>query len=210
MKLTKSLKQLDKGHQKLSAYLSLHCQHGLTYHGKEKSFELVSKTKFSRKCDVKCKFRINISLHKELNSWWIHNNKKTKMTTDHDHTGHFKMDAGHIHTHISLLPKDEITLAKHCSQLNMPSSNTSTLINIKNVLGINNNWTKQQIYYQNKLTDRLNKLNSSASSAEKASSAEELISMFDERLDTNFLYLTYEPTEGLMLMTGNYHHVFMT
>ena len=45
---SKSLKQLDKGYQKLSAYLSLHCQHGLTYHGKEKSFELVSKTKWSR------------------------------------------------------------------------------------------------------------------------------------------------------------------
>ena len=130
------------------------------------------------------------------------------MHTDHDHTGHFKMDASHIHTNISLLQKDEIILAKQCSQLNMPSSNMSTLINIKNVLGIHNNWTRQQIYYQNQLTDRLNKLNSTASSAEKASSAEQLISMFDERLDTNFLYLTYEPTEGLMLMTGNYHHVF--
>ena len=81
---SKSLKQLDKDHQNLSAYLSLHCQHGLTYHGKEKSFELVSKTKFSRKCDVKCKFRINISLHKESKCWSIHNNKKTKMTTDRD------------------------------------------------------------------------------------------------------------------------------
>ena len=132
------------------------------------------------------------------------------MTTDHDHTGHFKMDATHIHTHISLLPKDEINLAKQCSQLNMSTSNSSTLINIKNVLGIDNNWTRQQIFYQNKLTDRLNKLNSTASSAEKASSAEQLISMFEERLDTNFLYLTYEPTEGLMLMTGNYHPFFMT
>ena len=199
---SKSVKNLEKTPS--AAYLTLQCSHGLTYHGKEKTFDLVSKTKWSRKCDIKCRFRINISLHRHSNSWYIHNNKASKSNNDNDHIGHFKMDNSHIHTTLNLLPQDEITLAKQCSQLNMTTSNMSSLINIRDVLGVNNNWTRHQIYYQNRINE-LNKLNSTASRDAKASSAEKLISMFKERSDTNFLYLTFEPTEGLMLMIGNYN-----
>ena len=199
---SKSIKQLDKYNKAMSAYLTLQCQHGLTYKGTEKCFKQVFKTKWSRKCDVKCKFRINISLHKHTKCWWIHNSKGPHQDIAHKHMGHFKMDASHIHTNVNLLPKDEITLAKQCSQLNMSSSNMAALVNIRNVLGIENNWTRHQLYYQNRLSEKLKQLNSDLSSAEKASSAEQLIRMFEERSDTNFMYLTYQPTEGLMLMTG--------
>ena len=190
---SKSTKQMDKD---TSAYLTLQCQHGVTYYGKEKSYKQVFKTKWSRKCDVKCQFRLNLSLHKHSNIWSIHNTKgKNKSTADY-HVGHFKMDASHIHTNLNLLPKDEILLAKQCSQLNMTSSNMASLVNIRDVLGIENNWTRHQIYYKNKLSQQVKQLNADASSAEK------LIAAFEKRLDTNFLYMTFKPTEGLMLMTG--------
>ena len=202
---SKSKKQLDKGDQIMSAYLTLQCQHGLTYNGSEKAYAHVFKTKWSRKHDVKCNFRINISLHKETNCWWIHNTKGKNRNSADNHIGHFKMDASHIHTNVNLLPKVEITLAKQCSQLNMTSSNMAALVNIRNVLGVENNWTRHQLYYQNRLSEKLRTLNSNASSAEKASSAENLIGMFEQRTDTNFMYLTFNPTEGLMLMKGKRH-----
>ena len=152
---SKSAKQMDKD---TSAYLTLQCQHGVTYYGKDKSFKQVFQTKLSRKCDVKCQFRINLSLHKHSNIWSIHNTKgKNKSTADY-HVGHFKMDASHIHTNLNLLPKDEILLAKQCSQLNMTSSNMASLVNIRDVLGIENNWTRHQIYYKNKLSQQVKQL----------------------------------------------------
>ena len=111
------------------------------------------------------------------------------------------MDSSHIHTSLNMLPPDESTIAKQCSQLNMTYSNIGSLINIRDVLCVNNNWTRHQVFYKTR-KDELKNLNSTASKDAKASSAEKLISMFEERRDTNFLYLTYEPSEGLMLMTG--------
>ncbi len=50
---SKSKEQLDKGDKIMSAYLTLQCQHGLTYNGSEKAYDHVFKTKWSRKHDVK-------------------------------------------------------------------------------------------------------------------------------------------------------------
>ena len=58
------------------------------------------------------------------------------------------------------------------------------------------------------MMEKLKNLNSTASRAQKTSSAETLISVFEERSDNNFLYLTYEPTKLLMLMTGNYNTIY--
>ena len=143
---SKSKKQLEKN-DIMSAYLTLQCQHGLTYSYKDKSYEVVSKIKWSRKCDVKCKFRINISLHKNSQYWWVHNAKGPHKNIADHHMGHFKADSSHIHTDIILLPKEELMLAKQCSQLNMTNSNVSALIHIKSVLGIENNWTRHRISY---------------------------------------------------------------
>ena len=200
---SKSKKQLENN-DIMSAYLTLQCQHRLTFASKVKCYEAVFKTKWSRKCDVRCKFRINISLHKKSTCWWVHNAKGPHKNILDNHIGHFKADASHIHTGISLLPKEELILAKQCSQLNMTNSNVAALLNIKSVLGIEINWTKHQIYYQDRLSDKLKELNSNASSATKASSAKKLIGMFEERSDTNFLYLTFKPTEGLLMMTGKH------
>ena len=108
---SKSKKQLEKN-DVMSAYLTLQCQHGLTYSYKDKCYEVVSKTKWSRKCDVKCKFCIDISLHKNSQCWWVHNAKGPHKNISDHHIGHFKADTSHIHTDISLLPKEEITLVK--------------------------------------------------------------------------------------------------
>ena len=84
----------------------------------------------------------------------------------------------------------------------MTNSNIAALLDIKSVLGIENHWTRHQIYYQNRISDKLKELNSNASSASKVLSAEKLIGMFEDRADTNFMYLTFKPTEGLLMMTG--------
>ena len=130
-----SKKQLDKTGI-MSAYLTLQCQHGLVYINKDKKYDVVSKTKWSRNCDVRCKFRINISLHTNDQCWLVHNTTGPNQIFSDHHTGHFQADSRHIHSDISLLPKEELKLSKECSQLNMTNSNVSSLINIKNVLGI--------------------------------------------------------------------------
>ena len=82
------------------------------------------------------------------------------------------------HYATNLLPNDEITLAKQCSQLNMTSSNMAALVNIQNVLGLENHWMRHQLYYQNRFSEKLKRLNYDLSSVEKASSAKKLIGMF--------------------------------
>ena len=109
------------------------------------------------------------------------------------HNGYFKMDIQHIHNGIGLLSNSEIALSKDCSQLNISVSATTELLNIRNFLGIDNKWKTSQVYY---------KLNKCETLSNDASSAQKLISTFENRNDVNYLYITYEASEGLLLFTG--------
>ena len=178
-RLSKSKKQLDA---KYDVYLSLHCQHGLKYTGKEKTYKQVYKTKYCTKRNEPCTFRINIALLKDNQHWLIMNTKGSRKSLCSMHCGHFKLHPTDIHTNLSLLSKPELDLAKKCSQICLTSSITAELLNIRNYLGINNSWTRHQIYYKtNKCTQLEN----------DASSAENLIATFKNRTDTNYLYITY-------------------
>ena len=64
------------------------------------------------------------------------------------------------------------------------------------MLGIDNKWTRYQIRY---LQDKNNVLSSLTTSS---TSAEMLIEALSSRDESNYLYVTFEPTEGLTLMTG--------
>ena len=74
-RLSKSKKQLDA---KYDAYLSLHCQYGPKYTGKEKTYKQVYKTKYCTKRNEPCTFRINIALLKDNQHWLIMNTKGSR------------------------------------------------------------------------------------------------------------------------------------
>ena len=111
----------------------------------------VYKTKYNIGCNELCQFRMNISLCKISNRWQIHNTKESKKGIHSVHMGHFQISSEHIHTNIRLMPKNEIKLAKQCSQLNLTNSTTASLVSIRNVLGVGNTWTRHQIYYKSKI-----------------------------------------------------------
>ena len=194
LRSSKGPKQLSK--QKLRAYMTMQCQHGIQFQGKEKHHLQVFKTKYSRKCDTLCQCRINISLCEVTDQWKIHNSKASKRSIQSYHTGHFKMLPAHIHTNISLLPEKEIEIAKQCSQLNLTSTTMASLISIQNALGIDNTWNRHQIFYKSRQLKEVNAPTSNDTSASK------LIALFENRKDTNYLYVTFKPEEGLMMMTG--------
>ena len=141
---SKSEKQLQK-QQNLLQYITLQCQHGIKFKGKEKIHSNVYKTKYCCETSGLCQFRINLSLCKITNSWRIHNSSASKRGKQSQHTGHFKLTPDHIHSNIELLPEDEIELARQCSQLHLSNSTMASLISIRNALGIDNTWNRHQI-----------------------------------------------------------------
>ena len=108
---------------------------------------------------------------------------------------------------LDLMTEEERELARQCSQICFPASSTSALLSIRNNLGVNLTWKEEQIRYLTKKDrDVLYNLK------EDASSAENLINSFSAREDVNYLYVTFDPTEGMVLLTGkcSYLHYVVT
>ena len=108
---------------------------------------------------------------------------------------------------LDLMTEEERELARQCSQICFPASSTSALLSIRNNLGVNLTWKEEQIRYLTKKDrDVLYNLK------EDASSAENLINSFSVREDVNYLYVTFDPTEGMVLLTGkcSYLHYVVT
>ena len=113
------------------------------------------------------------------------------------HTNHLCLKSEHLHAELQLLSTDQHTIAKQCSQLCFSASSTTALINMRQKLGMPTMGFKEnQIQYvRKKAREELSSLTSDASSADT------LIESFDKRKDVNYLYVTYHPTEGLLMMT---------
>ena len=171
----------------------LYCQHGAVFRNRTKKNVRVSNSKWCVVGNDQCKFRLIIGLKKDSDRWVLKNCDRDDKSSADIHIGHFKMNIEHIHTGIGLLSKDEIALSKDCAQLNISVSATTELLNIRNFLGIDNKWKTSQVYY---------KLNKCETLSNDASSAQRLISTFENRNDVNYLYITYEASEGLLLFTG--------
>ena len=172
----------------------LYCQHGVPFRHRNKQNVRVAKSKWCVGASEKCNFRVIIGLLRDSGRWVFKNFNWEKQTTCDVHTGHFKLDISHIHTGIALLSSSEIELSRNCSQLNISYSSTTELLNLRNFLGFDNKWKTSQVYYK---LNQCGKLNTNASSAQQ------LISTFDNRNDVNYLYVTYAASEGLILFTGN-------
>ena len=194
LRTSKSQKQLNKHHL---AYLTLSCQHGVTFH---RSRSVTNKrncqTRYSINADDCCPFRMNISLCKETNIWFLHCRKGSQKEQADLHKNHLPMQPEHLHSHISLFPESQQQLLNECSQIHINNTRIASLINLRNVLGIDNKWTRYQIRY---LQDKNNVLSGLTPSS---TSAEMLIEALSSRDESNYLYVTFEPTEGLTLMTG--------
>ena len=101
-----------------------------------------------------------------------------------------------MHSHLSLFQDKELELAKQCSQIFLNAYRTANLLNLRDALGIQNQWSRYQIQYIFDRNNVVSGLNSNVSSAAP------LIQTLSNRNDTNFLYLTFEPDEDLIFITG--------
>jgi hypothetical protein len=96
------------------------------------------------------------------------------------------------------MTKGDRELAKQCAQLHFTPSSSSSLLTLRNVLGVEINFRQSQIASLNrKETKALSSLGKNASIAEK------LIAAFDKRDDVNYLYVTYHPVDGLLVMSSS-------
>ena len=112
------------------------------------------------------------------------------------------MKPEHLPSGIDLLSKKELELAKQCSQVCFSASSTAALLNIRSKLGLKMIWSDEQIRYLNK-----KKKQDKWHLTEDATTAESLISSFSSRDDVNYLYVTYHPDEGMVMLTGMYHYL---
>ena len=120
-----------------------------------------------------------------------------KQRTVCNHCNHYKFATEDLTSSLDLLDDDELALAKQCSQICFTASSTSTLLSIRNKLGLNLSWTESQMrYLSNKDKEVLHNLSPDASTAEN------LINSFASRNDVNFLYVTFHPSYGMTLLTG--------
>ena len=83
-----------------------------------------------------------------------------------------------------------------CSETNINPTRAANLINVRDALGINDKWNRYQIRYL------INKRNDIGKLSSNSFSAEQLINSLSLRDDTNYLYVTFEPDEGLVLIGG--------
>ena len=80
----------------------------------------------------------------------------------------------------------------------MNPSSVATVLSNHNILDINSTWNTNQIYYLSKRDIAVNKKLTS-----NASSSTELNELFEKpRDDVSYLYITFHPSDGLILLTG--------
>ena len=174
----------------------MQCQHGIKSRQRSNSNVRKCKTKYYLHSTDLCQFRINISLYIETNIWYLRCRKGQRKTMLIYTNIIFQWNPlMYIHTFL-YLSKKELKLISECSQIHINNTRTISLINIRNILGIQNQWTRYQIRYLSEINDMLSGLTSNSLSVEL------LIEALSGRDDTNYLYMTFEPSERLILMTG--------
>ena len=93
------------------------------------------------------------------------------------------------------MSEEQKQLARDCAQLNFTSSVTTALLNLRKGLGMPE-WKDSQIENFLKVEkEEFSMLTPNSSSADK------LIYSFKQRNNVNYLYVTYRPDEGMLMMT---------
>ena len=190
---TKTKKQLAADH---NAYITLCCQHSLMYYTAKKEYIRSTFTKLCTDPDKRCRFSINIALCKHSDKWFLKNKRNSKSKQFTLHTGHIRLLPEHISCSINMLNEEDHQLMRECNQVTINAAKITQLISLRNKYGTNTIWTRDQIYYVQKRTDPLSGLNCNASSATR------LIEFCQLDPDINYLYMTYDRSNKLIMLTG--------
>ena len=118
-----------------------------------------------------------------------------------EHKYHYQMSTSNLVAEVDLMPKEDRELVKSCGQLNFTATSVSNLLTIQDRLGMHINWDVDQIRH---LTKKDHVIKSQLDKT--ASSAENLVATFATREDVNYLYVTFNVTDGLMLLTEKCGH----
>ena len=102
----------------------------------------------------------------------------------------------HMNAPSTCLSKKEVALAKQCRECGINSKSISHLLNKRNDSGYNIDWNPAQIYRIRQKEDFMKGL------SQNATSAENLVTSFENRDDVDYLYVTYHPEDGMILIKG--------
>ena len=97
-----------------------------------------------------------------------------------------------------ILSKEEYKIALNCSQLSFSPSSVSNLLSVRDSEGIGIQWDASQMRYLDKKYETEIKL-----LTPNASSAERILETFENRCDVDYMYVTFHPKDGLLLLKGN-------
>ena len=95
-----------------------------------------------------------------------------------------------------MLSEEEQELMSQCNQVSIQSTKIAELTTQRNKHGTDTIWSRNQIYYVQNREDPLSLLNSNVSSASK------VIEYCRSDSDINYLYMTFDSTNKLTLLTG--------
>ena len=77
----------------------------------------------------------------------MHNRKGKQRLITNLHQHHLKLHISTLHSYFSLFQDKELELAKQCNQIFLNASRTANLLNFRDALGIQNQWSRYQIKY---------------------------------------------------------------
>jgi hypothetical protein len=106
------------------------------------------------------------------------------------------MKPSHLHTSLSLLPPEEIALAKSCAKVDIGAPAVAAVLNVRNSTG--NHVTTDQVRW----LKRVEKSISDGELTPDASSTQKLVESFRKRKDVSFVNITFHKTHGLLLITN--------
>jgi MULE transposase domain len=147
--------------------------------------------------EASCNFRLILYLVGDTHPYYPHRwFLKSGRTFFRTHQHHFKLDSEDLSRSFGTMSEEAKELARTCNQIHMAASHSAALLTARDALGLA--WNRTQISYltqqERKLQSRLN---------HNASSADQLISSFENRSDVSFAMIFYDRFNGLMLLRKN-------
>ena len=156
--------------------------------------------------DERCPFSFTVHLIKNVDildgkpffmqnkGCWVLKKKRGCTSNKTLHCGHRQLMSSYITAPAKLLPDNDVELASQCAKGGVSAPSVAHLLTVRN--NDNIDWNPSQIRNLLKKKDHVSLLSPNASSADS------LVSSLENRNDVNYLYLTYHPLDGLMLVKG--------
>ena len=113
------------------------------------------------------------------------------------HRFHVCVPTEYLPANSKILTQEEYELALNCSQLSFSPSSVSNLLSTRDTQGIGIRWDPGQMRYLDKKYESEIKL-----LTPNSSSAERILETFENRCDVDYMYVTFHPKDGLLLLKG--------